>query len=254
MAIACARAALELVEGEPLANALSGYSWWEAEGHGGRVAAALVDAACTMASLAAEAGHFALAWWGLERARVVEPYSEVLSRAAMQLAAAEGDAERLRLEWRECQRRLDALDPGCSPSPRTESLYGELSRLVHSRSFARPGHRRSATAAGRRLVGTHDVFEAGDPAAFDQHGVTRAQGPQELDRLVDVGHLGGAVERRLVADDLDPQPSASIAIRRCSASVSLPSSAMRPSRASFRAPGNAASERRAASVEAGLAL
>jgi DNA-binding SARP family transcriptional activator len=66
----------------------------------------------------------------LERARLVEPYSEALSRAAMQLAAAEGDADRLRLEWRECQRRVDALDPGSSPSTRTESLYGELSRRV----------------------------------------------------------------------------------------------------------------------------
>ena len=35
---------LELVEGEPLANALSGYTWWETEGHGGRIAAILVDA------------------------------------------------------------------------------------------------------------------------------------------------------------------------------------------------------------------
>ena len=83
-----------------------------------------------MASLAAEAGLFDLARWGLEQARIVEPYSEALSRAAMQLAAAEGDADRLRLEWRECQRRVDALDPGGSPSARTESLYGELSRRV----------------------------------------------------------------------------------------------------------------------------
>ena len=48
----------------------------------------------------------------------------------MELAAAEGDADRLRHEWRECQRRVDALDPGCSPSARTESLYGELARRV----------------------------------------------------------------------------------------------------------------------------
>jgi DNA-binding SARP family transcriptional activator len=130
LAIAYFRAALDLVEGEPLANALSGYSWWEAEGHGGRIAAVLVDAACTMAALACDAGNFELARWGLERARMVEPYSEALSRAAMQLAAAEGDADRLRLEWRECQRRVDALDPGSSPSPRTESLYGELKRRV----------------------------------------------------------------------------------------------------------------------------
>jgi DNA-binding SARP family transcriptional activator len=129
-AIALYRAALDLVEGEPLANALSGYSWWEAEGHGGRIAAVLVDSACSMAVLAVDGGHFELAWWGLERARLVEPYSEALSRAAMQVAAAEGDADRLRLEWRECQRRVDALDPGSSPSSRTESLYGELSRRV----------------------------------------------------------------------------------------------------------------------------
>ena len=131
VAIAHFRAALDLVEGEPLANALSGYSWWDAEGHGGRIAAVLVDAACSMAVLAADAGHFELARWGLERARLVEPYSEALSRAAMQLAATEGDADRLRFEWRECQRRVDALDPGSSPSTRTESLYGALSRRVH---------------------------------------------------------------------------------------------------------------------------
>ncbi len=130
LAIAHYRAALELVEGEPLANALSGYSWWEAEGHGGRIATVLVDAACSMATLASEGGHFELAHWGLERARLLEPYSETLSRAAMQLAAAEGDADRLRLEWRECLRMVDALDPGSTPSLRTESLYGELSRRV----------------------------------------------------------------------------------------------------------------------------
>ena len=130
LAMAHYRAALDLVEGEPLANALSGYSWWEAEGHGARVAAVLVDAACCLAALATEAGLFDLGRWGLERARLVEPYSEALSRAAMELAAAEGDADRLRLEWRECQRRVDALDPGSSPSSRTETLYGELSRRV----------------------------------------------------------------------------------------------------------------------------
>jgi hypothetical protein len=48
----------------------------------------------------------------------------------MQVAAAEGDADRLRLEWRDCQRRIDTLDPGGSPSARTEALYGELSRRV----------------------------------------------------------------------------------------------------------------------------
>ncbi len=144
LAIAHFRAALELVEGEPLANALSGYSWWEAEGHGGRIAAVLVDAACAMATLASGAGLFDLARDGLERARLVEPYSEALSRAAMQVAAAEGDADRLRFEWRECQRRVDALDPGSSPSVRTESLYGELHQRVLAGAQPHRGNERYA--------------------------------------------------------------------------------------------------------------
>jgi DNA-binding SARP family transcriptional activator len=141
LAIAHYRAALSLVEGEPLANALSGYAWWETEGHGGRIAAVLVSAACSMSTLATEAGHFELARWGLERARLLEPYSEALSRAAMEVAAAEGDADRLRLEWRECQRRVDSLDPGSSPSLRTEELFGTLSRRVLT-GPRRPVHER----------------------------------------------------------------------------------------------------------------
>jgi DNA-binding SARP family transcriptional activator len=129
-AIASYRGALELVEGEPLANALAGYTWWEAEGHAGRIAAVLVDAACSLVALSADRGLFELARWGLGRARLVAPYSEALSRAAMELAAAEGDADGLRVEWRRCQRMVDALDPGGSPSRRTETLYGELSRRM----------------------------------------------------------------------------------------------------------------------------
>jgi len=130
LAMAYLREALTLVEGEPLANALSGYTWWEAEGHGARAAAVLVNAACDLAALAVEAGLFDLAMWGLGQARMLDPYSEALSRVAMQVAAAAGDADRLRLEWRECQRRVDELDPGSTPSPRTERLYGELAQRV----------------------------------------------------------------------------------------------------------------------------
>jgi DNA-binding SARP family transcriptional activator len=149
LAVAHLRAALELVEGEPLANALSGYAWWESEGHGARIGSVLVDAACSLSALATEAGQFDLARLGLDRARVVEPYSEALSRAAMQVAAAEGDADRLRHEWRECQRRVDVLDPGSSPSTRTESLYGELSRRILVRTGYDGGtRRRYAPTAG----------------------------------------------------------------------------------------------------------
>jgi DNA-binding SARP family transcriptional activator len=139
LVIAAYRGALELVEGEPLANALSGYTWWEAEGHAGRVAAVLVDAACSLVRLCADRGLMELARWGLGRARLVAPYSEALSRAAMELAAAEGDADRLRTEWRDCQRMVDALDPGGSPSQRTEALYGELTRRMVVPAGLRPG-------------------------------------------------------------------------------------------------------------------
>jgi DNA-binding SARP family transcriptional activator len=135
-AVAFYRAALDLVESEPLANVMAGYSWWEAEGHGGRIGAVLVEAACAMASLAAGMGHFALAHHGIDQARLVVPYSEALSCAAMEVAAAAGDADRLRHEWRACQRMIDALDPGASPSPGTERLYGELSRRTTSSSWA----------------------------------------------------------------------------------------------------------------------
>jgi DNA-binding SARP family transcriptional activator len=130
VAMALLRSALGLIEGEPMANALSGYAWWEAEGHAARIAAVLVNAAGNLAALAVEAGLFDLAQWGLAQARLVDPYSEALSRAAMQVAAAAGDADRLRREWRECQRRMDELDPGSTPSARTERLYGELARRV----------------------------------------------------------------------------------------------------------------------------
>ncbi|HEY5245350.1 MAG TPA: hypothetical protein VIJ60_06750, partial [Acidimicrobiales bacterium] len=63
--IACLREALGLVEGEPLARTLSGYSWWQAEGHEQRVAATLVDAACRLVPLATAAGHFDLATWAV---------------------------------------------------------------------------------------------------------------------------------------------------------------------------------------------
>jgi DNA-binding SARP family transcriptional activator len=128
MALICR--ALDLVEGEPMANALSGYAWWEAEGHGARIAAVLVNAASDLAALAVDAGRFDLAQWGLGQARLVDPYSEAISRVAMQVAAAAGDADRLRREWRDCQRRMDELDPGSAPSGRTERLYCELTERV----------------------------------------------------------------------------------------------------------------------------
>jgi LysM repeat protein/DNA-binding SARP family transcriptional activator len=138
--MAMLRAGLELVEGEPMAGALTGYAWWSVEGHERRVAAELVDGACRLARLAVRHGHVDLARWGIDRARLVDPYSEVLSQAAMRLAAETADADRLRYEWAECQRRADELEPGSLPSEATEALYLELrQRLTAGSNGALPG-------------------------------------------------------------------------------------------------------------------
>ena len=158
LAIAHYRAALDLVEGEPLANALSGYAWWETEGHGGRIAAVLVTAACSMAALATEAGLFELARWGLERARLVEPYSEALSRTAMEVAAAEGDADRLaprvarvpaagrrtrswKLAVSAHRRALRGVEPPSPDRPGTTSAPASGLRLIRWREGGRVGWR-----------------------------------------------------------------------------------------------------------------
>ena len=54
-ALALYRAALSLVEDEPLSGSWSTYGWWQAEGHEGRIRALVVEAACNVARLASEA-------------------------------------------------------------------------------------------------------------------------------------------------------------------------------------------------------
>ena len=129
-AMALLREGLGLVESEPLSGVLTGYGWWRAEGHERRIADAAVDGGCHLVRLAIGAGHVDLARWAIEQARKAEPYSEALTRAAMELAAATGDARRLHLEWLECLRQVDELDPGGVPSDVTERLYVRLRQEV----------------------------------------------------------------------------------------------------------------------------
>ena len=117
---------LQLVKAEPLAGVLAGYAWWRTEGHERRVADAVVDGACALVRAALGTGDVDMARWALAQARKVEPYSEALSRAAMRVAAESGDVRRLHAEWQECQRQVDELDPGGTPSERTEQLYALL--------------------------------------------------------------------------------------------------------------------------------
>ena len=133
--IALYRGAFDLVKGEPLAGVLSGYSWWSSEGHEARLNATIVDAACRAVHLAIGEALLDLATWVLDRARLVDPYSELLSRAAMATAAASGDRTRLRREWDECRRRVNEFDPGGLPSQETERLFDHLSRRGTTTSY-----------------------------------------------------------------------------------------------------------------------
>ena len=136
--MALVREGLAQIEGEPLAGVLSGYAWWRAEGHERRLCDTVVDGCCLLVRQAISADHHKLARWAIDQARLVEPYSEALTRAAMQLAAAAGDARRLQAEWEECTRQMDELDPGGVPSEATERLYARLRQLGPSAN-GRPG-------------------------------------------------------------------------------------------------------------------
>ena len=133
--IALYRGAFDLVKGEPLAGALAGYSWWSSEGHEARLNAMIVDAACRAVHLAIGEALLDLAAWVLDKARLVDPYSELLSRAAMATAAASGDTTRLRREWDECRRRISEFDPGGHPSQETERLFDHLSGRANTTSY-----------------------------------------------------------------------------------------------------------------------
>ncbi len=126
--LALYRAAFALSEGEPFAGSLAGYAWWRSEGHEARFNALSVEAAGRAVRLAIEQGLLDLASWILDQARLVESFSEVLSRAAMAIAAASGDQAWLRREWDDCRRRVRELDPNGSLSVETENLFRRLSR------------------------------------------------------------------------------------------------------------------------------
>ncbi len=125
LAMAYYRAALDLVEGEPLANALSGYSWWEAEGHGARIAAVLVDAACTLAALAAEAHLFDLAPLG-PRAR---PARRALQRGAL--------PRRHGARGRRGRRRPAPPRMARMPTPRRRARSGQHPLAAHRDALRR---------------------------------------------------------------------------------------------------------------------
>jgi len=129
-ALALLRAAVELIESEPMATVLAGYEWFDAEGHRGRLESLVESATCRMVALALEQGHTKLATTGLARAKMVVPFSESLAEAAIEVAAAHGDPDGLRRAFSEMARLVDEIDPGSWPSPAIERRYAELRRQL----------------------------------------------------------------------------------------------------------------------------
>ena len=68
--------AMGLIEGEPLGAELRGFEWFLAEGHLARLQRDAEWAALRLAQLAIVSGDFDLAYYALERGRLVDPYSD----------------------------------------------------------------------------------------------------------------------------------------------------------------------------------
>ena len=126
------RAALELVEGEPLAATLSGWDWFTVEGHRARLETAIEDAAVWLVDLALDAGLVDLAQLALDRARPAVALSEPLASRAMELAAARGSMVDLKRSFAELGAVIDELDPGCWPVLAHEERYRQLAERLRS--------------------------------------------------------------------------------------------------------------------------
>ena len=128
------RAAIELVESEPLGAVLAGWEWFVPEGHRARLERAVESAAVSLALDAAASGHPALVDLAIERARLVLPYSERLAIAAMEAASLLGDIDGVRRAFGDLGTIVDELDPGAWPVPALEELFSELARAARERS------------------------------------------------------------------------------------------------------------------------
>ncbi len=84
-AITPLRHALALVRGEPLASALRGFEWFLAEGHAARLQRDGEWAALALHTAALASGDVELAFWALDRGRLVDPYSDDLADALVRV-------------------------------------------------------------------------------------------------------------------------------------------------------------------------
>ena len=132
-ALAHYRAGFELIESEPMATVLLGYEWFDAEGHRGRLETLLEHAVTSFLPLALEQGFVELAAFGLERAQLVVPYSELFAEFAMEIAAARGDRPGVAKAFEHIVQLVDELDPGSWPRSEVEQRYKEIVASLEGR-------------------------------------------------------------------------------------------------------------------------
>lgn len=132
-ALAHYRAGFELIESEPMATVLLGYEWFDAEGHRGRLETLLEHAVTSFLPLALEQGFVELAAFGLERAQLVVPYSELFAEFAMEIAAARGDRPGVAKAFERIVQLVDELDPGSWPRSEVERRYKEIVASLEGR-------------------------------------------------------------------------------------------------------------------------
>ena len=73
--------ALDMVAGEPLSACLTSYHWFLAEGHAARLARAGEWAGLALASRCVASGDVERAYWAVDQARLLDPYSDDLIAA-----------------------------------------------------------------------------------------------------------------------------------------------------------------------------
>ena len=99
--------ALDMVEGEPLSACLSSYQWFLAEGHAARLARAGEWAGLALAQRSVADGDVERAYWALDQARLLDPYSD-------ELVAAQARIPRLREFGSDGARRSQHQSIGAS--------------------------------------------------------------------------------------------------------------------------------------------
>lgn len=132
-ALAHYRSGFELIESEPMATVLLGYEWFDAEGHRARLETLLERAVTSFLPLALEQGFVELAAFGLERAQLVVPYSELFAEFAMEIAAARGDRPGVAKAFEHIVQLVDELDPGSWPRSEVEQRYKEIVASLEGR-------------------------------------------------------------------------------------------------------------------------